>query len=292
LPSSECYGLLQDSRGYMWVRTLNGLCKFNGIKVKNFTKKDGLKSNAIYAIHEDKLERIWFATSTSHIGYIYNDSIFYLPSSERFAKENGYGQKVFYQVVSDENFNIFVWSHERAYKFNAKDNYKTYSLLSQNEYYLKRVEINHQTFCIPDTISKLRILKKKDLKLSVFGKNLLLPWDEETIKQGIIRITYPCKDAAGNTFFHIINRIYLVNKQGEIREISFDNLVYHIFIDKENNLWIGLNSIGLIMYPNADLNNEPRHLLKEETISGIVQDFEGGIWVSSLNIGCSYSLAY
>ena len=288
LPSSECYGMMQDSKGYLWVRTLNGLCKFDGKKFKVFTKKEGLKSNAIYAICEDKKSRIWFATSSSHIGYIYNDSIYYLPSSEAFAKENGYGQKVFYQLVLDKDFNLFVSSHERAYKFISKDDYKTYQLFTQNECYLKIVEINKQPFCIPDTISKMRVLEKKDFELLVFGNTLNLKWNEIILKQGIIRMTYPCKDRNGNVFFHFSNRIYFLSKKGVFKEFEFENLVYHIFIDKENNLWIGLNSKGLLMFPNADLEKEPKQLLDEETISGITQDFEGGIWVSSLNRGLFY----
>lgn len=288
LPSSECYGMMQDSKGYMWVRTLNGLCKFTGKKFKYFTLKEGLKSNSVYAIYEDQNGKVWFATSSSHIGYIYNDSIHYLPSSEQFAKENGYGQKVFYQIVSDKDLNIYVSSHERAYKFNAKDNYKTYDLFVQNDYYLKILEINKHPFCVPDTITKLRILQKKEFKLMVYGKKIHLFWDETTIKQGIIRITYPCSDKYGNIFFHINNRLYCIDKAGNFLERNFDALIYHVFIDKDNNLWIGLNSRGLIMFPNSDLSKEPKHLLKEETISGIIQDFEGGIWLSSLNKGLFY----
>ena len=288
LPSSECYGLLQDSKGYIWVRTLNGLCKFNGKKFKVFTKKEGLKSNAIYALYEDKKQRMWFATSTSHVGYIRNDSIFYLPSSERFAKENGYGQKVFYQFVADEDFNIYVSSHERAYKFIEKESYKNYILLTQDDYFLKIIDINHQTFCIPDTVAKIRKLENRRFNISVFGKNINVNWDETTINQGIIRITYPCIDKDGSVFFQISNRLFCINKQGVQSEIKFESLIYHTFIDKENNLWIGLNSGGLLMYSNADLTRKPQHLLKDETISGINQDFEGGIWVSSLNKGLFY----
>jgi sensor histidine kinase YesM len=288
LPSSECYGLMQDSKGYMWVRTLNGLCKFDGKKFKIFTKKEGLKSNAIYAVFEDNKSRIWFATSTSHIGYIFNDSVFYLPSSELFAKENGYGQKVFYQIVLDENNNLFVSSHERAYKFSANDHYKTYQLYTQNDFYLKVVEINKQPFCIPDTVTKIRALEKLDFKLMIYGHSFDLKMNETNLKQGILRMTYPCKDKDGNSFFHLANRVYFKSKSGIFKEFNFENLVYHIFIDKENNLWIGFNSRGLLMFPNADLTKEPKHLLNQETISGITQDFEGGIWASSLNRGLFY----
>jgi len=212
-----------------------------------------------------------------------------MPSSERFAKENGYGQKVFYQIVSDANSNIYVSSHERAYKFNSSNNFSTYSLIIQNDFYLKIVNINHHILCIPDSITSVRLMDTINLKISVLGKKCILKWDENILKQGGTRITYPCQDTAGNIYFNFNNRVFLVDKYGVGKEYIFENLVYHIFVDKLNNLWLGLNSEGLLMFPNADLNQEPKHLLLGETISGIIQDFEGGIWLSALNKGLFYS---
>lgn len=288
LPSSECYGLLQDHNGYIWVRTLNGLCKYNGKKFRVFTKKDGLKSNATYALYEDKKGRIWFSTSSSHIGYIFNDSIHYVKCSEDLAKENGFGQKIFYKIILDKNDDVYIASHERAYKINAKNNYNTFELLVQNDYYLKLVSINNQLFFIPDTITRIKALVKAKYDFYILDKKIIFEWDIPTIKRGIIRTTYPCIDTAGNIYFNINHKIFLITKNGIYKEYKFDNLVYHIFIDKDNNLWVGQNSGGLHFYRNCDLDTPPKTLLKNESISGIIQDFEGGIWASSLSNGLFY----
>lgn len=288
LPSSECYGMMQDTKGYLWVRTLNGLSKFDGKKFINFTKKEGLKNNAVYAIYEDAIGRIWFATASSHIGYILNDSIHYLQCSESFAKENGYGQKVFFQILTDKENNVYVSSHERAYKIIAIGNYRDYTIITQSEAYLKIVDINKQYFCIPDTTGKIQPLKKLNFSFSILNSRFEREWDLVAIKQGISRTTYPCIDKKGSLFFNINNKVYCVLKNGKIEEYIFENNVFHIFIDKDNNLWVGLNSGGLLMFKNSNMSSEAVKLLSNESISGIIQDFEGGIWVSSLNKGLFY----
>ena len=45
LPSSEVYGVVQDSEGYMWFTTDRGVSKFNGYDFINYTTKDGLIDN-------------------------------------------------------------------------------------------------------------------------------------------------------------------------------------------------------------------------------------------------------
>ena len=288
LPSSECYGLIQDSKGYMWIRTLNGLCKYDGNHIKIFTKKEGLKTNATYALYEDKKGRIWFSNSSSHIGYILNDVVCYLKCSEKLAKENGFGQKIFYKIMLDKNENVYIASHERSYIIYSKNDFVNYKLIPQNEYTLKFEKIDNQIFCIPDTTSKVQPLSQINFTLSAFGKEFNIDWQLQTIKQGVIRITYPCVDTSGTLFFNLNQRLFYLEKNGEFKSLNFDNLVYHIFIDKNNNLWLGLNGGGLLFYSNCDLTKEPRRFLEKESISGIVQDFEGGIWASSLNNGIFY----
>ncbi len=43
LPSSEVHCILQDSEGYMWFGTDNGLSRFDGYSFKNFSAQEGLR---------------------------------------------------------------------------------------------------------------------------------------------------------------------------------------------------------------------------------------------------------
>lgn len=50
---SQVYSAIQDSRGYLWLGTRGGgITRYDGLKFKTFTKKDGLASNYIFCLKE------------------------------------------------------------------------------------------------------------------------------------------------------------------------------------------------------------------------------------------------
>jgi len=79
LPSSNVYGTMQDSRGYIWVYTDRGIARFDGYKFEAFTTKDGLIYNDIWGIKEDRKGRIWLESYATHFTYFdYKDEKFYV----------------------------------------------------------------------------------------------------------------------------------------------------------------------------------------------------------------------
>ncbi|MBD78837.1 MAG: hypothetical protein CL840_07945 [Crocinitomicaceae bacterium] len=74
LPSSECYDVVQDSKGYIWIATDHGIAKYNGQEFKVFDQNNGLKSNVVFRLFS-KNNRIWFFTYNQYLQYIENDSV-------------------------------------------------------------------------------------------------------------------------------------------------------------------------------------------------------------------------
>ncbi len=74
LPSNNCFRVLQDSKGYIWVCTDNGLCKYDGYNFKNYSTKDGLPYNDIHYLFEDSHHRLWLCGYTTSFCYIDLDS--------------------------------------------------------------------------------------------------------------------------------------------------------------------------------------------------------------------------
>ncbi len=66
LPSKNTTATLKDRRGFIWVGTENGLCRFDGYTFKTFANKAGdsssISNNFVNAIIEDKKGKIWVAT--------------------------------------------------------------------------------------------------------------------------------------------------------------------------------------------------------------------------------------
>jgi ligand-binding sensor domain-containing protein len=60
LPQSSIYTMLQDKNGNIWVGTMSGVSKYNGLSFENFNKKDGLSENRTTSSCLDKDGNIWF----------------------------------------------------------------------------------------------------------------------------------------------------------------------------------------------------------------------------------------
>jgi len=75
LPSNTCYFTLQDKKGYIWVATDAGVCRFDGKVFETFSIDDGLPDNQIIKLYEDHSGRIWFSALNGQLSYFYKGKI-------------------------------------------------------------------------------------------------------------------------------------------------------------------------------------------------------------------------
>ncbi len=76
--------IVEDTLGNIWVAMMDaGIARLaidhrdssgNTYRINKFTEKNGLPINAIYDLHLDRWQRLWYATRGGGIGYIENDS--------------------------------------------------------------------------------------------------------------------------------------------------------------------------------------------------------------------------
>ena len=88
--SSDCIkALCQDSRGYIWIGTVNGVNRYDGTRIRTYSPEElGLKSNFITCIEEDLAGNVWVATSYGVSRYDFKrDCFFPLTTTD----ENGEG---------------------------------------------------------------------------------------------------------------------------------------------------------------------------------------------------------
>ncbi|MCB0401285.1 MAG: histidine kinase [Flavobacteriales bacterium] len=63
LAQSQVRAICQDNKGYLWIGTLGGLSKFDGVHFENFSINDGLLNNQINSIFNDSGGNLWFGTN-------------------------------------------------------------------------------------------------------------------------------------------------------------------------------------------------------------------------------------
>ncbi len=67
LPQSQVTTILQDTLGYLWIGTADGLARFDGLHFENFNSHNGLTGNSVTACFEDGDSLIWFGLDRSGI---------------------------------------------------------------------------------------------------------------------------------------------------------------------------------------------------------------------------------
>lgn len=82
LASNRVYTAFQDSKGFIWLATTNGVSRFDGKTFKNYTSNNGLPDNDIFDINEDALGRIWLSCYNGIPCYIFKNRVF-TPAEDR-----------------------------------------------------------------------------------------------------------------------------------------------------------------------------------------------------------------
>ncbi|MFK7926364.1 MAG: two-component regulator propeller domain-containing protein, partial [Bacteroidia bacterium] len=62
LPSERVYWTMQDDLGYMWFATQAGVCQYDGYRAKVLTTSQGLSHNQVRELYADEQNRIWMLT--------------------------------------------------------------------------------------------------------------------------------------------------------------------------------------------------------------------------------------
>lgn len=67
LPQGSVIALTQTRDGYLWLGTLNGLVRFDGVQFKVYDENNtpGLNSSRIVSLHEDQQGNLWVGTETA-----------------------------------------------------------------------------------------------------------------------------------------------------------------------------------------------------------------------------------
>ena len=75
LPHDMVYNSHQDSKGYLWIGTDNGLVRFNGKKFKIYNEKNGLTNNYVIDIKTYNKDTLVLATWGGGLHFLIKDTI-------------------------------------------------------------------------------------------------------------------------------------------------------------------------------------------------------------------------
>ncbi|MDY8138453.1 two-component regulator propeller domain-containing protein [Aquimarina sp. 2201CG5-10] len=305
LPHDITYGIIQDSDGYIWIGTDDGLTRFNGIDFKNYTYEDGLLSNYVIDILEVKPKEYAIATWGGGLHTMKNDSITKQP------------------IPNDETTKINILDHLKNGKIYANSKFPpfyTYDLKNNTKEVLY-LKINHESNT--PFLSVTPPLHNKDQYLvseSIIDKELYIHANED-VKElngkefpdlyGIYKVT---KDSLSIAFDKLKNlKIHEAYKKDDfyyftsfntIFKYEYDKIVdqkkledipnekiIHLKKHKDNFYFITINRVNgsrkLYTYnwKNSTLLNISDQLHIESMISDFIFDSQNNLWITTYGEG-------
>lgn len=274
LLSSKVYQVKQDSKGYMWFATNNGVSRFNGYGFENFSMKDGLPDNTVFEIYEDKKGRIWFVTLTNKLFYY----------------EGGHMHLYRYNHIIDgikgDHVKTSFCVSESGSVFLGLFGYGIIEITAQGKliHHVKAdmpglgvavIEpVPGVLLYVPDYPKKdcsvvsyhTRFLKgRQKLSRSIF---LMGPWVR------FIRLKN------GEIVFSHEGTLFIVDDLKTYQVKEFGERINWIYEDKDNDLWIGTYMGGVYHIKNGDFEHK-KNYLKGLFVTGITQDNQGGFWFTT-----------
>lgn len=286
LSQNDVNSIIQDSFGFIWIGTFDGLNRYDGVKVQSFHRVSGnpesLPENRISALKEDDKKRLWVGTHSGHISY-------YSLQKEKFVRihtPEGTGtindflltkDKTLYAATSNgilklkEESEIYFELIQPSKKINFKStvedsNGNKFFAGNSGVFILENGILRKIQDPTNATFTCLEIVKKKILVGSMSGLYEIVDLDNngflsrlETIPNETVLSLQ--SDNQGNLWvgteksglFQLDYSLNLINQfvSSPIERRSLlSNLVLSIFIDKSNNMWVG-NQHGLC-FTNLD----------------------------------------
>lgn len=256
--------IYQDSQGFMWFGTYNGLNRYDGYNFKIFlpnpSDPNSISNHSIYSIIEDKYGYIWIATLDGLNRYDRKTETFYKykhnPKDPHSISSNN-----ILSIYEDKSGTLWIGTLDGLNKYNRE---------SDNFTVIKKVSDRLN----PDSLNSVVCIEED------FNGNLWLgTWNGLT-----------CMRKDGK----VIKQLYAQPSNYK----NFDyRIISYLFEDNSKNLWIGFNSRGLAKYdqktgiikyykPIADDPNT----ISDGYVNVIYQDNSNNIWIGTKNGLNKYNL--
>ncbi len=310
LSQNSAYCITQDSRGYIWIGTWDGLNRYDGYQFLTFrpslTNKPGELSNqTVYSLHTDSRGILWIGTEKGLNSYHYKTRTF---NQYKHSSKNplSISSDTVNCIIDGEKDVLWVGTSNGLNKFDKnKETFYHYSLDPNNANSLSNNNIN---VLLIDPKNNIWIgtndgLNYFDTKQGVFShwysgsriNNALL---NDVIRDLMLDTEgnlWICSDGGIDIYSPVQQKIIKKYFHDASKKNSLsDNRVRTILQDNEGNIWVGTYGGGLnrynkitddfFPYTNDIYNNRS---LSNNYINKIFQDKSGIIWVATTWKGVS-----
>lgn len=299
LTSGTINGITQDSLGFIWIATEDGLNRYDGRNIKIFRRNDqeknSLPNNYIQKVHVDEQNRIWALTDYG-IG-IYNHDLG--------------GFKLI--LPGTDSTNIQYKSVTSITELNDVFAIGTFGLgvaIYRDGVFSKLMNAPDSDYDIENTsVSAVQFLNESELIIgSWFNGLFLYHLEQRTLRRINVdseayRVYDITRDLSGNVW--VATSIGIVRLSGNDVKLygntfssQFPEDDYLSVYANADHLWVGMRANGLLRIPLRDLDQYSPELNilnyvsgeglggpSSRTVSAIFEDRDGNLWFGTHNGG-------
>lgn len=314
LPSNECYDVVEDFDGYIWISTDNGIARFDGTEFRHYGVAHGLLDQVIFRLEIDEVGRLWAGGLKGEF-YIYNelnDRFELWKNNEVLAqfnsKEDNFIRdfeimngslslmKTHYGVVTIEDnggFSIDSIGQLEAYQIVVKDKkaYLDFYFLNDDINPIANFKFQDTTYLVEIPVPESEVASlvrtiyfNQQCIISIYGlttgvKNGKVKW---TRKENNINKFKVCRDGSLIACFGNGGgvRKYINEAENYYETIIDDISASNFYEDKKGGYWITSTDKGLVYIKNVKIKYlSTNHTSKYYT--DVISDKKGQIYTAT-----------
>ena len=307
LPQNSVRGIVQAADGYLWVATLDGIAKFDGIRFTVFNKSNtpGITSNRFVAMAEGDGGDLWMASEDGNL-IRYHAGHF-----ERIGSANGLRPYSVGAMTYDHHGGVWVDSDDRVYRWSPQsvrferesfdpDNLRFIPLwwggtgfwATQNGSLLCFARGRLSTYVLPKTLTPARIrgvavggddvvwIGTTDGRLGKLVNGSLVMSEGTVTTDWLSSTRENWKEAIAPDF----RRTVIFPSDGIEKGIPYNV----VSADDEDNLWVGSEDEGLFRVQRQSIKSlSSTQGLASDGVYSVMESSTGDMWVGSWPAGLS-----
>lgn len=261
--SNTVYHIMEDRQHFLWISTDACVAKYDGTSFRYFTVNDGIPDSDIFGTFQDSKGRVWLRTYNGKAAYILDDKVYSSQNDDLCAS---LGTQSIILAIYEVGNTIYFISDQRIIMLKDKE---VINLEVQDDRIRGSAIINNQVV--------------------VWTPGIIDGAEDHNItcmQQGQKSFFYTFQHDTA-TFFNFKNALYkVINvKKNEVQKVfSFPDSKTEILsgIQIDSTLYIGTRKGIFLIDEQWKIK---AHLYTDKAITSLHLDFQGGLWVSTLNSG-------
>lgn len=277
------YSMEQDAKGYLWIGSGEGLCRFDGQNFKTFTTKDGLVEDVVTCTNIGANDVLWIGHNNGGLSRYANGKFTkFVDKKQVISTINGLSVRQSEVLFISQNEGLFTLSsgkYKKIGKFGASSFYAIQQIDASNLLLGTNNGVIH-------LVKSNNVWTKRKVYLPGKQISALAPGKQN-------------KNAFATTLDGILCQLMLsdgviITRQWNtdyLGEVEFKSVIQ----DDQMNVWIGTTQKGLVKIPVTAQNGDNQEVviydmtkgMNSNTIQTVFQDRERSIWIGSFGAGLS-----